>query len=108
MSTLHFSDSGSLEDLRSSHSRYPRTAPCLNPTCRNPVEYGESTRGARPRFCSIACRDVYGRTRRGLLRDIALVREQLEQHTPQAVVSRELKRQLSHLRWLLDRYGGAD
>ena len=93
-------------DLRASRAKYPTVTPCRNPTCTRSVSYDETSRGAPARFCSDRCRTEFNRTRRALKSDLSQVDAHLSGQPPQGKIARELKGQSTHLRWLLDWYGG--
>lgn len=106
MSAIQPAHGDSVADLRASRAKYPTATPCRNPTCTSLVTYDETSRGAPARFCSNRCRTEFNRTKRALKSDISHVDAHLKDQPPQGKIARELKGQSTHLRWLLDWYGG--
>ena len=106
MAALQPARGDSVADLRTSRAKYPTTTPCRNPACSSLVTFDEASRGAPARFCSARCRTEFNRTRRALRSDLAQIQSRLTGQPPQGKLARELKGQLTHLRWLLDSYGG--
>ena len=106
MSAIQPAHGDSVADLRASRAKYPTATPCRNPTCTSLVTYDETSRGAPARFCSNRCRTEFNRTKRALKSALSHVDAHLKDQPPQGKIARELKGQSTHLRWLLDWYGG--
>jgi hypothetical protein len=108
MPTIKPAKGSSTADLRASRAKYPTAAPCRNPLCQKRVVFNENVRGTPALFCSDRCRTEFSRSRRALKADVSSVLASLETQPPQGKVARELKGQLTHIRWLLAAYGGDD
>lgn len=96
----------SVTDLCAHRALYPSDAPCMHPRCSQRCHYPESTRGRRQMFCSSNCAKDYSAQRLSLIRELQYIDTALEQGGTRGSLASQLRRQRSHARWHLARFGG--
>lgn len=85
-------------------STLPKSAACMNPSCRESVTHNDNHSGRQPLFCSSRCRLDYWHTRERLAGVHTAINVALQQPGRLQPTRRELRQRLKHIDWLLARY----
>lgn len=93
--------------LHSSLSDHSIEAFCMNPSCVNKVTYAVGQPGRKALFCSHNCSTEYAGHRRRLRAEADELQQHINAVNSRSKEGRRLVERLKHVRWHLERYGGA-